>query len=69
MTELRTKTQARGWAERSRICPHEHVRYNGAMPCTGARQCSMCLMEFSSEFDLDQARLAARQAIAMHKTK
>jgi len=29
-------------SERLKECRHEHMRYRGAIPCTGPRVCSMC---------------------------
>ena len=29
-------------SERLKECEHEHMRYRGAIPCTGPRVCSMC---------------------------
>ena len=47
---------------RNLVCVHAHAPFNGAIPNTGARQCTMCGAKFDSEEELIQARLWAKKA-------
>lgn len=48
---------------RLRVCPHDHVYFQGKVPCTGPRVCSMCEMTFVSDDEIKMARQAAEKEL------
>lgn len=61
---IRLKKNAAFSEERTKICAHEHVRYRGAIPCTGPIICTMCGYLWET---MEEAKTAGRFLKALLK--